>query len=610
MQTKDFKKKVDKINKYPTDKISSYFRKESLILLIVTITGILYNIGMVAGPWFEGQMVQTLCDIIGNIKNPEAMLYLAACYVLTIFFVQFMRYLKRLYVRKFANNISKSMKITIYRNVLSLKKNEQEEAGTVMTKIIADVDACVEGMRKFTTEVFDTGVVMIAYLAMLLSYDWKLTLLSMIFPPVAYFLAEKLKVIVTKNTAQSRESMSKLNESVLERITNALTYRVYGQETRRNEACEVLLKDYEEKAIRANIWENAMQPIYKVIAMLGTIMIICFGSKNVCGTGWTVWNIAAFSTFFSCYQKLAVKSSKAAKLFNSVQKAKVSWKRIKPYLTKNPTQTEPEETKPAPLHVSHLTFAYPGQTPLFSDVSFDAFPGQIIGITGKVACGKSTFGKIFTGELSYRGHITLGNISFSNQGDCYENCVGYMGHQPELFSGTIEDNICLGKPGNITPVLEAVCIDQEVETLPDGIHTRIGNGGVRLSGGQQARIALARTLWHKKPLLILDDPFSAVDMETETKIFNHLRLYAKDCVILLISHRLALFPQMNQILWIENGTVSVSDHETLIQKNEHYRTLFRAQINEASRPLCETKINTASCTINDTQKHGGDFHHG
>ena len=509
------------------------------------------------------------------------MVTLAAGYVLTILFVQCMRYFKRLYVRKFANNISKSMKLTLYWNLLHQKKAEQEEAGTMMTKIISDADACVEGMRKFTTEVFDTGVVMIAYLAMLLFYDWKLTLLSMLFPPIAYFLAEKLKITVTRSVALSRESNARLNAATLERVTNALTYRVYGQETNRNKAYEASLTDFEKKSVRANIWENAMQPIYQVIAMLGTIMIIRFGGRNVFGIGWNVWNIAAFTTFFSCYQKLAVKSSKAAKLFNAVQKAQVSWRRIKPYLAHVAEESEQSTAPGAPLTVENITFTYPGQKPLFSNVTFRAKPGDILGITGEVACGKSTLGKILIGELPYQGEISLGTILLSNQGERYETCVGYLGHQPELFSGTIEENICLGKPGDLGPVLRAVCIDQEVAAFPDGIHTIIGSGGVRLSGGQQARIALARTLYHQKPLLVLDDPFSAVDMETEACIFANLRLWAQSSIVLLISHRLSLFPQMDQVLWIENGTVSAAGHCDLIQTNAYYRMLYEAQRKEA-----------------------------
>ena len=568
---------MNKAEQQDTSRIGYYFRKEKGILLVVTATGILYNIGMVAGPWFEGQLVQYLCDIIALRREPLSIVRLALCYVLTILFVQFMRYIKRLYVRKFANNISKSIKMTLYRNLLYGKAADREDSGTMMTKLIADADACVEGMRKFTTEVFDTGVVMVAYLVMLLSYDWRLTLLSMLFPPVAYILAERLKGIVTKNAAASKESGGRLNAATLERITNALTYRVYGQEAERNSAYEGHLADYEKKAVMANVWENAMQPVYQVISMLGTVMIIWFGGKNVLGTGWTLWNVAAFSTFFSCYKKLAVKSSKAAKLFNAVQKARVSWGRIQPHLAPVPEEAERKSLPPAALRVSGLSFAYPGQKPLFSNAAFRAEPGQIIGVTGEIACGKSTFGRLFTGELAYGGQIAMGNEVFPSCGDHWADQVAYLGHQPELLSGTIEENICLGKPGDVGPVLRAVCMERETAELPEGIHTWIGSGGVRLSGGQQARIALARTLYHKRPVMVLDDPFSAVDLATEEEIYNNLRQWGKDSVILLISHRLSLFPKLDQVLWMEGGTVSASAHEALMERNGCYRMLYDSQ---------------------------------
>lgn len=538
---------MNKLSYDQTDQVLFYFYQEKAALFIITITGIFYNIGMTAGPWFEGHMVQYLYDIMQGTRQSGQMLILVLCYLFCIGFVQFMRYFKRLYVRKFANQISKQMKMTLFEHVL-LHKGIQEESGSMMTKIISDADACVEGMRKFTTELFDTGIVMIAYLSMLLTYDWRLTLISLMFPPIAYLIAENLKVVVTKHIALSRESNARLNTVTLDRIQNALTYRIYGQETNQNKQYEVYLTDYERKAVNANIWENVMPPIYLVISMLGTIAIIWFGSKNVLGNGWKVWNIAAFTTFFSCYKKLAVKSSKAAKLFNAVQKAQVSWQRIKPYLKPLPANDMQTKALSGTLQIRNLTFAYPNQKPLFQNLNLTARPGEIIGITGEVACGKSTFGRLFIGELPYLGQISMGNTIFSNTGTTYETQVGYLGHQPELFSGTIEENICLGKPGDILPVLRAVCIDQEVLALPLGIHTLIGSSGLRLSGGQQSRIALARTLYHKKPLMILDDPFSALDMETEQQIFTNLRQYASDCIILLISHRLTLFPQMNQIL--------------------------------------------------------------
>ena len=107
--------------------------------------------------------------------------------------VQVFRYIKRFYVRRFANNVNRRMKGILYASLVEKSRPELKEQGTgdIMTKAILDVDDCVEGMRKFTTEIFDTGIALAAYAGMLLYYDWRLALLSMLFPPVSYLLAEK-----------------------------------------------------------------------------------------------------------------------------------------------------------------------------------------------------------------------------------------------------------------------------------------------------------------------------------------------------------------------------------------------------------------------------------
>ena len=123
-----------------------------------------------------------------------------------------------------------------------------------MTKAILDVDDCAEGMRKFTTEVFDTGVALAAYAGMLLVYDVRLALIAMIFPPISYMLAEKMKIIVQRTGAEYKRQSGILSNATLDRASNAITYRVYGREEDRRIAYEDNLSSYEKAAIRANLW--------------------------------------------------------------------------------------------------------------------------------------------------------------------------------------------------------------------------------------------------------------------------------------------------------------------------------------------------------------------
>ena len=600
------------------DRILAYFQVEWKTLIWITISGLVYNLGLMAGPWSEGKMVGCLMRILTGAARFSTMLRLALFYVIVIGTVQLARYIKRFYVRRFANDVNRRMKRILYCTLVhkSRVELEKEGAGNVITKAVSDVDDCVEGMRKFTTEIFDTGVALFGYVCMLLYYDWRIALISLIFPPFSYMIAEKMKAVVQRTGAAYKEETGRLNTETLDRITNAITYRVYGCERERGEHYEACLTEYEQAAVKANIWNAALPPVYRVIAMAGTVMILYLGSRNIVGIGWTSWDVAAFTTFLSCYTKLSDKSSKAAKLFNAVQKAQVSWKRIHPYMeraaetvvedeiavrekkisiencgeamnadweggTEDKTRMEEVGKMEKVVTADHLTFAYPGSDQIFRDISFTAMPGQIIGITGPVACGKSTLGKSFLCEYPYEGHLTYGSRELSSYTEQERSrIVGYLGHEPELLGDSVENNVLLGDDDDVWTWLKAVCLDEEVREMEEKEKTVVGNSGVRLSGGQAARLALARTLCHKKPILVLDDPFSALDRRTEKQVFEHVKAYSKDRIVFLISHRLYLFPELDQVIWMDRKMGVCKSHERMMAENLQYAELYRAQVSK------------------------------
>jgi len=567
------------------DRILTYFRQEWLPILFTTIFGLLYNGGLLAGPWFEGRLAQCLADILGGSDTAAHMVVLVLAYIAVTLLVQAARFVKRFYVRRFANNINRIMKGVLYANLLRQSRSalEHEGAGELMTKAISDVDDCAEGMRKFTTEVFDTGAALVGYVVMLFVYDWRLALLCLIFPPVSYVCAELMKKPVQRAGAAYKKAASALSTATLDRARNAVTYRIYGCEDVREERYEEALDNYEKTAVRANVWQSALPPLYLVMSNLSVLFILWFGAKNVLGTGWRAWDIAAFTTFLSCFVKMSTKSSKAAKLFNAVQRAEVSWKRIRP-LMKTPEALAPLEIPSAQtLDVSQLSFGYEGDAPVFENLSFTAKPGDIIGVTGPVACGKSTLGRAFLCEQPYGGSIRFGGKELSALTPReLSSTVGYLGHDPELWNDTVTANVLCGDVGDAWKYLSMTALDGEVRAMEDGVETVAGSSGVRLSGGQAQRLALARTLAHPRPVLILDDPFSALDRSTEDVVFENLKAYARDRIVLLISHRLYHFPEMSQIIYMEDGKATTGTHEALSASIPAYRALYESQTGGAN----------------------------
>lgn len=573
---------------FKADRILSYFKEEWKVLLIITVSGFIYNLGLLFGPWFEGKMACCLIDILAKNAVYKDMLILVIAYVISIGVVQVSRYIKRFYVRRFANNVNRRMKKILYGTLVlkSRTELEGEGMGDIMTKAILDVDDCAEGMRKFTTEIFDTGVALAAYAGMLLVYDVRLALIAMIFPPISYIIAEKMKVIVQKTGSAYKKQSGILSNATLDRASNAITYRVYGREADRKNAYEDNLAEYEKSAIYANIWNSSLTPLYRIISMMGILFILYFGSRNVLGTGWRTWDIAAFTTFLACFIKLSDKSSKAAKLFNAVHKAQVSWKRIKPLMVIQAKDTDCKNQTLGRLEVQNLSFTYPDGKNVYNDISFTAEPGQIIGVTGPVASGKSTFGRTFLCEYPYEGSIRYNGCELRNAADNVRSgIISYLGHDPELFNDSVRNNVLLGDDYDVFEYLRVVCMDKEVEAMEQGADTIIGSEGIRLSGGQAQRIALARTLCHKKLVLVLDDPFSALDRNTEEQIYKKLKDMASDNIVILISHRLYMFPKMDKVIWMDAGMVNVGTHKELMLECPGYRKMYETVSVEECRAV-------------------------
>lgn len=566
-----------------SDNIINYWKKEKLAVACIVIFGLSFNTSIVLGPIYQGKLIDS---IVGG-KDLKSVLNVAAVYVAIIGTIQLLRYFKRFYIRRFANSTSATMRLMIYNNIIhkSSKELDDENLGNLMTRSISDVDLCVEGMRKFTTEVFDTGILMISYLVSMLFYDVRITIRAVIFIPIAMFLAEKLKGIIYKYSADFRKKSSEITDLTYDIIENSMLYRVSGMEVKnRGKYCDEL-QDLQIKAVKANILENSMQPIYNIIAMIGVVTVIYLGGIKVIEGGWTV---GEFSTYIAMFTAMGVKASKAAKLFNSVQKSQVSWKRIKPYLNeyKKKDMIDHIREENIILKVEKLSFRYSKEKEaIVRDISFEGKSGEIIGITGPIGSGKSTLISALLGLYPYSGSIKINDKELNDYSE-YERSemISYLGHNPQLLSDSIYNNITLGEDKIITDVLEDVCFHKDLSLMIHGKDTLVGNSGVRLSGGQQSRIALARALLKKNKIIILDDPFSAVDMKTEDEIINNLKNNYKDSLIILASHRLAVFNKIDKIILLNSDkTAEYGTHEEMLGKSRVYETIYNLQCMEEGR---------------------------
>lgn len=565
-------------------KLTSYWLAEWPLCLAIAFTGLLYNAGMLVSPYFEGRLV----DAIEGGSSYSDVVILLGIFILSMALVLTARALKRYTVRRFANNTSTSMRRILENNLLRRPLGDHD-VGTALSKLIGDVDLVVEGMRKLTTELFDTVLMFVFYIAYLLLFDWAMTLYALIPVFLAVLLSFLMRHAIYKANAEARKCAGKLSQFTYDAFDNAMTYRLYGRDEDHEKEYDALLKEYEKKNVRAAILTDTMVPLANLVALLGLIPIFLIApSKIVLSSPLSAsipnvllpnWTLGALTSYLTTFVLMASKASKTAKLFGSIEKGLASWKRIKPLI--QPYEPYPEAVvvaQDSELILKDFSLSLDGKT-LIGPLNLKAKKGEIIGLTGQVASGKSAFLKALMGVLPYEGSaILFGKELRDYTPEERAGTILLMPHQNELFTSTIEENIAYEGKESVLPYLEDVSFTEDLKAMPLLEKTMVGNEGLKLSGGQQERLALARSLYHAKSLLLLDDPFASVDPKTEGAILASLRERTKDSLVILVSHRLGAFKDLDQVVVFHpEKSPEVGSEKELLKSSVTYQSLYALQ---------------------------------
>lgn len=548
------------------DKISTYFKENIYIVLPMCITALLFNSLMCIVPIIEGDAINSLYD-----DDYDKTLHLVIILISLVIFVQINRFCKRYLVRVFGNKMSLKMRQKSLDNLLhkDISYFTNNNAGDILNRNLTDIYDTTEGIRKMTTEVFDTIVLLTGYLISMFIMDFKLTLYVIPFIALSIILAELMKKLVYKTNKEYKEYLSINKQLTITLLNNELYYRGFGVSSTYYKDYEESVKILRKKNFTANIFKSTLDSIYKMVALMGVFFIIYYGGMNVINNVYLIGTLQAYLTTFLL---VATKAAKVGKVFNAYQGFKVSWVRCKDYLKDEVDIIYDDNINNIALSLKDFSFEYKDSFKL-PTINLNCVKGDIIGVCGKVHTGKSTLLKALSGMYPYIGIAKLDNIDLNRIYHNKTQYVSYCETNVEIFSDTLENNIKLGRNGDLNLALDTSKLAADLDSI-GGIDAKLYHSMPNLSGGQQKRLQMARALYSKTPLILLDDPFQSVSLDIAVSMINRLKQY-KDNIIILVSNNKNILKETNKIIFLDESKAFIGSYELLLN-NSNFKALMEA----------------------------------
>jgi ATP-binding cassette subfamily B protein len=494
-----------------------------------------------------------------------------------------------------ARRIEYLIREELYARLISLDLPyfSRERTGDIISRFSNDLTNVRMLVGFGVLNVINTVIVYLAALVLMSRINPLLTLCAVVPFPAMIFVVKRISSSMFRRSKRAQEELARISAKVEENVSAATVIRAYCREEGELGAFREISAGYLATNMAMARLRGLMIPVMAATGALGTLIVLFMGGSRVITGALTLGDFVAFNSYMAM---LIWPTLMMGWILNLMQRGAASMSRLNHILEARATISDPAEPAEidrieGEIELRNLCFSYdPDRPPASEDglvlknISLTITKGMKVGIVGPVGSGKSTLTKLIPrlfpvddGMLFIDG-TDINRLSLPQLRDA----IGFVPQESFLFSRTIADNIGYGKPGASEGEIESTArmagLAPDVERLPNGFATLVGERGVTLSGGQKQRAAIARALLNDPAILILDDPLSAVDTRTEEAILASLSGYYGDRTVLIVSHRLSALRGCDLIVVLDRGEiVERGSHADLVALNGRYAAIWREQ---------------------------------
>lgn len=528
--------------------------------------------------------LSALADLDSEGKIRALVVVSVAIVVLAVFRGLF-SYLQQMITASAGQKIVYAIRRELFAHLqrLSLSFHSRTRSGEVLSKMAGDTNTLRDIFADAALGLAGDMITIVGMLGIMLWLDWRLGLIVLATFPILLVTFFYRYRTVRKSVARQRRKEGKIASQLTEILGAVSLVQAFGREKYEEDRFERESSASLEEGIRTARIEAAATRGVEITRAIGTAAIVLFGSLEVLAGRMTLGTVVVFSSYLSHLYRPIRDLTKLSKNF---AKASVSAERIGEILEAEPEiQDQPDAIDASGLSGSivfdGVTFDYGDGRPVLKDVSFSVAAGQKLALVGASGAGKSTLVSLILRFYDpVAGSISIDGVDIRGyRCESLRREIGIVLQDSLLFGTTIRENIAYGKVGatdeEIVAAARAANAHEFIVELENGYDTVIGERGASLSGGERRRVGIARALIRKAPILILDEPMSGLDVESEGKVRDALDRVMAGKTCILITHDLASATDADSIVILESGRViERGDHEELMARDRRYRQLY------------------------------------